>query len=243
MIWKKKTPSITLSTFDPYLLKNLPPIKGSAAIPDWFKETPGFNGDGSISDNFTPLRAPTLRRCPALNDFFLSGIVIPLWTDLEFYVDSKAKRIEWRYSNNYDGIEMIQPHPPEQYPTIAHKYLHAKIISPWIADCTHDFKWYMTKPSYMTSEFEDQDVVFLDGVLNYKNNFTTNVNLFFPVRDSSYTVKFSANKPFQKLIPLTEQSINMSVSYCTREYYTNASLFGRRISYYLGKFYNSMKKK
>lgn len=242
MFRKKKNPSITFSTFDPYLLKNFPPAYNSEAMPDWFKQTPGFMGEGSISSNFEPLKGPTIRRCPAITDYFLNGLIIPLWTDIEFFVDSKEKHLEWRYSNNYEGIRLVQPHHPGQFPTLSNKYLHAKIISPWIADCTHNIKWLQTMPVYASSEFEDQDVVFLDGVLNYKNNFSTHVNLFFPIRKNNYSVKFSAGKPFQKLIPLTERPINIDTSYCTREYYSEASLSGRRISYYLGKFYNSMKR-
>jgi hypothetical protein len=241
MIFKPKEIKITFKTFDPFVLKNLGPLQRKEKQPDWFKKTPPLNQGGSISTNFDPIPAPTIRRCPALNDYFSAGITIPNWTDLEFYIDGPKKSMEWRYSNNYSSMELVQPHDSSQFPQLANKYLHAKIISPWIAECNSDVKWLITKPSYF-SEFDDQDVVFCDGVLQFYNNFVTNVNLFFPIRDSSYTVKFSAGEPFQKYIPLTEKKINIETEYCTLEYYDFAALKGRKISYYLGTLYNILKK-
>lgn len=234
---------ITFSTFDPYVLNNLAPLKGARAIPKWFKDTLPFNGEGSISEHFEPIKCPTIRRCPAVNDYFNTGITIPLWTDLEFYIDPAARHMEWRYSNVYEGIQLVQPHDSSQFPALAGKYLHAKIISPWIAHCNKSIKWFQTKPAYLTSEYDNQNVIFCDGVIQYKNNFVTHTNLFFPITSSSYTVKFTAGTPFQKIIPLTEKNVNMKVEYCTKEYYMHASLFGRKISYYLGKLYNTLKSK
>jgi hypothetical protein len=240
-MFKTKPIEITFKTFDPYLLSNLSPISHSKKYPEWFKKTPPFNGEGSVSSNFEPLKGPTIRRCPAINDYFTTGITIPGWTDLEFFIDGAKGAIEWRYSNNYPNFQLVQPHDSGQFPHLADKYMHAKIISPWIAECNSDIKWFLTKPSYF-SEFDDQDVIFCDGVIQFYNNFVTNVNLFFPKRSTSYTVKFSAGLPFQKYIPLTEKPINIAAEYCTLEYYELAALKGRKISFSLGKLYNIFKK-
>ena len=66
------------------------------------------------------------------------------------------------------------------------------------------------------------------------------VNLFFPIKSSSYTVKFEAGTPFLKLIPLSENKINMTTEYCTREYYDYASLSGRRIAFSPSVLYNRL---
>ena len=233
---------IKFKTFDPYILSNLPPVSSSRTRPSWFMKTAPFSGSGIISESFDPLKAPTIRRCPAINDYFVTGVTVPSWSDIEFYIDGPKKSIEWRYANNYKNMEMIQPHSSAQYPELADKYIHAKIISPWIAECNSDISWFLTKPSYM-SEFDDQDVVFCDGITQFKNNFVTNVNLFFPLKDNTYTVKFSAGNPIQKYIPMTERPINITAEYCTREYYDYAAMHGRSVSYSLGKLYNILKTK
>jgi hypothetical protein len=238
----RKTPiEIKFKTFDPYLLNNLPPNRHTKKYPEWFKNTPSFGGEGTISSNFSPIKAPTIKRCPALNDYFATGIIIPGWSDIEFFVDGQRRSIEWRYSNNYPNLELIQPHDSSQFPQLADKYIHAKIISPWIAECSTDIRWLLTKPSYF-SEFDDQEVIFCDGITQFYNNFVMHVNLFFPIKDDVYNVKFTAGQPFQKYIPLTESPINISTEYCTYEYYELASLKGRKISYSLAKLYNTFKK-
>jgi hypothetical protein len=241
MLFKKNEIKIVFKTFDPYLLKNLPPNSRQSKYPEWFKKTPPHNGGGNVSPNFEPLHAPTIRRCPAINDYFNTGITVPGWSDIEFFIDGKNNHMEWRYSNNYQNMELVQPHDSGQFPHLADKYIHAKIISPWIAECDSDINWFLTRPSYF-SEFDDQDVLFCDGVVQFYNNFVTNVNLFFPIRDNSYTVKFSAGEPFQKYIPLSERPINISTEYCSRDYYELAGLKGRKISYSLGKLYNILKR-
>jgi len=241
MLFKKNEIKITFKTFDPFVLKNLSPLYHKKKYPEWFKKTAPVNVGGSVSNNFESISAPTIRRCPAINDYFSTGITIPNWSDLEFYVDGPNRSLEWRYSNNYENMDLVQPHDPSQFPQLANKYIHAKIISPWIAECNSDINWFLTKPSYF-SEFDDQDVLFCDGIIQFYNNFVMNVNLFFPIRDSSYTVKFSAGEPFQKYIPLTEKPINITTEYCTLEYYNLAALKGRKISYHLGTLYNIFKK-
>jgi hypothetical protein len=241
MLFKKREIKIVFKTFDPFVLKNLAPSQRKNKHPDWFKNTPPFQEGGSVSSNFDSIPAPTIRRCPALNDYFSTGVTVPNWTDLEFFVDGPKRSIEWRYSNDYQSMELVQPHDSSQFPTLSKKYMHAKIISPWIAECNSDINWLLTKPSYF-SEFDDQDVIFCDGVVQFYNNFVTNVNLFFPIRDSSYTVKFTAGEPFQKYIALTEQPINIATEYCTQEYYDLAAMKGRKISYHLGTLYNIFKR-
>lgn len=243
MLFNRKEIKLTLKTFDPFILKNLPPVaKKKKKYPKWWKDTPVFmDKEDAISPNFKYIPAPTIRRCPAIHDYFSTGVTIPNWSDLEFYIDGPKRSMEWRYANDYQTMDLVQPHPSAQFPQLANKYLHAKIISPWIAECNSDIRWFLTKPSYF-SEFDDQEVIFCDGVVQFYNNFVTNVNLFFPIKDYTYTVEFSAGEPFQKYIPLTEKVINISTEYCTREYYELAALKGRKISYSLGKLYNIFKK-
>jgi hypothetical protein len=233
---------IKFLTFDPYILKNLQPNNSSTKHPDWFKNTSPFNGENSMSPNLSPLKAPTIRRCPAINEYFTTGVTFPGWSDMEFFIDGPKKHIEWHYSNNYPNMELVQPHNASQYPHLADKYIHVKIISPWIAESNSDIKWFLTKPSYF-SEFDDQEVIFCDGITRFDINFVMHVNLFFPIKNYTYITKFSAGQPFQKYIPLTEKPINIITEYCDIQYYELASLQGRKISYHLGKFYNLLRSK
>jgi len=211
--------------------------------PKWFRDIPVASGHEYMSPNLEGLDAPTIRKCPAMNDYFSTGITIPLWTDLEFYYDSTQQSLEWKHANIYEHIGCVSSHSPVQFPTLAGKYMHVKLTSPWIAHCNRNIQWFMTKPTHLTSAFDDQHVLFCDGMIQFKNNFVTNVNLFFPIRDSSYSVKFEVGQPFQRLIPLTENKINMKVEFCTSEYFIHASMHNRRLSFSPSKLYNILNKK
>lgn len=239
-------PNIKFSTFDPFLLENLPPVEGKKSMPEWFSNTKSYGGDWDITSGakgLCPLKGPTMKRCPVLNEYFQTGVTVPLWTDIDFYVDCKEKSIEWRYSNTYHDLELISSHSPEQYPELAGDYIQIKFINPWIAQCNTDISWLITRPAYSNLEFDKHGIIFCDGVVNFKRNFSTHVNLFFPIKTENYSVSFKAGTPFQKLIPLYNKPINIINTHCTKEYYYYAGLFGRRISWSPGKLYNTLSKK
>ena len=73
MFKKKEVITLKFKTFDPFVLKNLSPASNKLKHPQWWKDTPPFSGDGNISSNFESIKAPTIRRCPAINDYFSTG--------------------------------------------------------------------------------------------------------------------------------------------------------------------------
>lgn len=235
-----KVSNITFSTFDPFLLENLPPVASNKMLPAWFTETSPIIPTEQQNLHFEPHHGSTIRKCPAINDYFSTGVTVPLWSDLEVYIDPTNQILEWKYANVYQDLALVSSHSTAQFPQLSSKYLHTKIISPWIAHCDKNIQWFMTRPTYLTSAFDDQDVVFCDGSVQFKHNFNMHVNLFFPIKSSSYTVKFEAGTPFLKLIPLTEHKVNIKTEYCTREYYNHASLSGRRIAFSPSVLYNKL---
>lgn len=241
-LFKKNINAITFSTFDTYLLNNLPPSHGRNNIPNWFKNEIPHSGEGTVSDNFSPLKSPTIKKCPAIIDYFTTGVVFPLWSDIEFFVDTSNKSMEWRYSNTYDDITLVNSHSESQYPALKDRYIHAKIVSPWIAISNKKTKWLVTKPTYSNPVFDQQGILFADGIVQFKNNFVLNINLFFPLDRPSYNVKFKAGDPIQKLIPLTEEHINIKVENCTKEQFMYSAMINRRISYSTSSLYRFFNK-
>lgn len=241
-LFNRNRPSIKFLTFDPFLLKNLPPTHGRENIPKWFRDESPHSGKGTVSENFLPLNAPTIKKCPALIDYFTTGVNFPLWSDIEFFIDTDNRAIEWRYSNIYEGIELVSAHGESQYPGLKDQYIHAKIISPWIAIANTKIKWLLTKPTYTNNIFDEHGILYADAIVQYYNNFVLNLNLFFPLNKPSYNVKFSAGEIIQKLIPLTEQRINIETEYCTKEYYLHSAMINRRISFSTAALYRFLGK-
>jgi hypothetical protein len=237
---KDKTINIEFSTFDAILLKSFPPVASNKILPKWFVDThPNIPKEKKLEE-FEEYDGGTIRKCPAINDYLSSGYTVPLWTDLEVYVNCEERSLSWRFANVYDNFSMINSHSPAQYPQLSDKYLHSKILCPWIASCDTTVSWLMTKPTYFTSDFDGQSIVFCDGELDFRHNFSMHVNLFFPIKDHNYHVKFEAGTPFLKLIPITENKVNMKTNYCTREYYDSASRFGRTVTFSPAKLYKKL---
>jgi hypothetical protein len=241
--FSKKEIKVDFLTFDPYLCKNLPPTFKHNNFPEWFKEEKSFFDQSSDSDNFPKIKFPTIKKCPALNDYFSTGIDFPLWSDIDFYVDTKNNQIEWRYSNDYKNLTLINCHRPDQFTTLGKKFLHAKIINPWIASCNQTTSWLMIRPTYSSFSFDENGVIFCDGIVQFKSNFTMNVNLFFPLDRDPYNVSFSAGEKFFRLIPLSEKNVSVNIKECSEEYFKNAALINRKISFSPGKLYKMLGKK
>jgi hypothetical protein len=234
---------IEFLTFDPFLYKNLPPTANTENFPKWFKEEKSYFEESSISESFSNLRFPTIKKCPAITEFFTTGIDFPLWSDIDFFIDTNSKSIEWRYSNEYKNLTLVNCHNADQYPFLSGKYLHVKIICPWIASCNKNISWLMTRPTYSNFKFDEHGIIFCDGVVQFKNNFVMNVNLFFPLDKEPYTVSFSAGEKFFRLIPLSEKKISINLKECTEEYFKNAALINRKISFSTAKLYRMLGKK
>jgi hypothetical protein len=234
---------IDFLTFDPFLFKNLPPTSKNENFPMWFKNNQSYFGESVSSEKFSSFRFPTIKKCPAINDYFLTGIDFPLWSDVDFFIDTKNKSIDWRYSNDYKNLTLVNSHPPDQFSGLSEKFLHVKIVCPWIASCNKNISWLMTRPTYSNFTFDEQGVVFCDGITQFKNNFVMNVNLFFPLNRESYSVSFSAGEKFFRLIPLSEKKISINLKECTEEYFKNAALINRKISFSTAKLYRMLGKK
>lgn len=237
-----KSTNLEIFTFDSFLKENLPPLFNSKGVPKWYEKLNFFCGETKLSDNLPPKKHATIKGCPAIKDFLQSGIEIPLWSDIDFYIDTKEKSVEWNYANIYENFKTVSSHPFDQYHTLSNKYINIKVVSPWIFKCNRDIDWLLTRPTYRSSVFDDNGIVFCDGIVNFRHNFVTNVNLFFPLNRESYTVSFSAGEIFQKFIPLTENNINIEVKTCTVEEYNSMAMINRSLSFRDGSFYKLLTK-
>ena len=211
-------------------------------MPKWFKNLKFFCGESSVSEKLPPRKYGTIKACPAIKDFIETGIEIPLWSDIDFFIDTNKKTVEWNYANVYSNFKTVDSHHPNQYDTLQEKYINVKVISPWIFKCSEPINWLLTRPTYQSSVFDDHGIVHCDGIVNYKNNFTTNTNLMFPLGKESYNVGFLAGEIFQKFIPITEKPINIEVKHCTEEYFNSMAQLNKSVSFSDSAFYRRLRK-
>ena len=95
---------------------------GKDYIPDWWKNTPQKCPVSGKS---------TIKNCRAFSEYHNSGIVVPLWGELEIEISSiKENTYKWEFSNK--DID-VQQHLTDQWDGFSQGKRHNfKLISPWV---------------------------------------------------------------------------------------------------------------
>jgi hypothetical protein len=162
--------------------------------PEWWKQMPKeYELDG--------IKTSTLKRCPGFIDYYKTGFMMPMWSDLTIEILNNGYK--WVFS---DGLSEIEHHNPKQYDAYINleNYFHGKIISPWVMSCKKDINFLFTHPAWHYQPINSFSI--LSGVLNFKYSHKTNINIIFDRHKDKY-IKFEFGKPLVHLIPLTEKEI------------------------------------
>jgi hypothetical protein len=158
----------------------------------WLKMAKEYEGNG--------IKHPTIKRCPGIADYYQSGFMLPMWSDLIFELDPVGYK--WTFA---DGVSRIDYHDPKQFDGYAdpEKYHHGKIASPWRLICKKDINFLFTQPAWNYQPVNSFSI--LTGVLNFKYNHETNINIIMDKREKYF--KFNFSDPLVHLIPLSEKEI------------------------------------
>jgi hypothetical protein len=136
-------------------------------LPEWWKDTPKLENN-----------RPTIKNCQGLIDFYLNGIAIPSWFNLQFKIYSledsvNGNRWEWRSST--DDLK-VDYHSLEQFFRFSEQdSTNVKIMSPWLFKTKENVFFSMTQPTWNHREWLNHLVV-LPGLLNFKDQHRTNIN-------------------------------------------------------------------
>lgn len=165
-------------------------------IPDWWKNAPK---EYMVRELFP---TSTMKRCPAIIETFKHGIMLPLWSDLA---------VAMRGSDNWEvkfasPLTRMEPHDSKQWDFYADPkdFTHIKLMSPWAISTKSDVKWTFTKP--MWNFDADDDIFIAPGVLDFKTQHSTNINLLLPLKAArSYILE--AGQPMAHLVPMSDKEI------------------------------------
>lgn len=207
MFWRKKD-TITLDCYtnraDVY--NNFPIVRGNETIPKWFKNLPTKIGRSDNKNTmFIDTDPKTLKNCPAVLDYYMSSIALPLWSDLGIRVSGKGENsYEWQYA---DLQSTVESHPPFQYGNFwnSEEYLQLKIVSPWRFVCSEKIKFLCAGPEWQFDKTKNINV--LAGVLDFYHQTATHVNLMFEKQEQETTSMLEAGLPIYYFFPLTEKKV------------------------------------
>jgi hypothetical protein len=190
---------------DVIIFNNFKIQRAGKFIPKEWKGLPSYH-EIKISHNLNTKmvqKVPTLKRCNAFRDLFANGFIIPLWADIQ--LEAYDSQVELR------GHKIIEPnvrsewHSRSQIGDFYPNYNHIKLESPWRLreKIGVQFSW---NGCLWNNTHNLENVQFLPGVLDFKYQSSTHINLFVK---KDVVVKYFANDPMVHLIPLSDNKIKL----------------------------------
>lgn len=173
-------------------------------IPDWWKELPK-----TVEIPGQLLEYSTMKYCNGFIDQFKEGLIIPMWCDLMVEVGPINEARNKFRSMFSDGVSSLTSHPEFQrgrYLPETH-YQHVKINSPWYFRCDKEVKWQMLPNPYLSNKLDNYTI--LPGVVDYKHQGHTNINMFFKRTEKYEKYKFNFGTPMIQINPLSELKLEI----------------------------------
>jgi hypothetical protein len=178
-------------------------------IPEWWKklptedithQDPQYDAAGNIE------KRATMKFCRGFTRYYKRGIIIPSWAEIKIDMFNGAGK--WVVSTH---TTTFSHHPEEQYTGFVNvtEYQHLKLSSCWQFKTDKFMEFAFTDPVWNRQELASYTV--LPGVMDFKYQHNTNINLMLPHAhgDKIKTVIINVMDPLVCLHPLTEDHIDL----------------------------------
>lgn len=199
---KNKIINITANSTNQQLIDLFPIKRAKDAYPNWFKrlKTPS-NRDRSDAN---------VKVCPGLTDLYNNSLIINSWQDYEITVNSNGSVLIKCPNHEFSAVShTIASQAAGAWPN----YVNVKLTSPWFLTSTDSTFWLMTAAIW--SQSTPSQYVIVPGVLEFKIQNQTNINLLFPILDHNKTYTIKAGDPLVTLTPMSSNAINLNLKYIT----------------------------
>jgi len=203
--------------------------------PSWFKNLKSYF---ILRDQKTKIdmKTPTVVSCPGIRDFLSLPIHIKMWCDATIKIWPEGT-ITFNGAQGGDFICGI--HGNEQYGDELYKNrLAVKIVTPWNIVSKSNTKFLLMESHYSGSFFRDHGLYLSPGVINFKNQHSTNVHISCPVKDQPYEIQLRYGQPLVSLFPLTEK--NVKVDYKLTDINSFRDLSDKSPAVWTGRYYKKL---
>jgi hypothetical protein len=204
MFFRKNSPIVlNCYTHRQELIDAFPVSHTQKHIPKWWKNLPktGTSKNGEI-------HSPTMRTCTGFVDYYTNGFTIPLWTDLLFTVNEKAKSLSDGVSwQNADDTTRFDVHPAYQRGSYLpeDKYQHLKLLSPWLIECKEDVKFVQTGNTWA---FDDPaEVLIPPAILGYNYQASSHINMFLVYSQELKKIYIPAGTAMVNIVPMSDRPL------------------------------------
>jgi len=157
-----KTNTITFKTPFQGLIDVAPPVPAAQMIPEWFQklsmdiQMPHKKPLPLIGNLVKKFSNHTIKKCPAVVDYFAEGYIIPMWSDILVQRYGDEFHYETNLNSEFNPIEFHDTIQFETYPFKKNDYRRGvKFTSPW---------FFYTPPGWST--------LFIKPQLHPQNDFT-----------------------------------------------------------------------
>lgn len=204
-IFKRK--QINVDCFiDSYRTAITYPIRRSFQyIPEWWRKLPqNYHVPHEITKK--PYERPTMRSCYGITSLYKRGFIMPLWADIDLFFEQDEEKATYSYQSVAE-LKIIQ-HEPKEYGNNFSRYHHMKLQSPWLIREKSGVEFLFT-PCLWSHLDSAPHLRVVPGVLNFKHQYSTNVNWFVPHMNATF--RLESGMPLAQIIPLTDKNVKLSV--------------------------------
>jgi len=187
--FKKSKIVLDCFTCVPEIAQLFPIIPAEERIPSFWKNLP------TTVKHQGPMRG-TMKTCPGVSTLFTSGFIIQNWSDI--WLGNEPAGLTWYPENAGEA------HHPKQWGNAFKGFNHVKLVSPWRIKEKTGVNFLYTNCFWHDDEFKP---VIVNGVVEYKYQHTTSVNMLVPKKMFPSELTVPAGKELAHVIPLSEKEI------------------------------------
>ena len=167
-------------------------------IPEWWKKTP------TITENSTR----TIKKCPAVIEYYKKGIVLPMWCEVKIQVNPIGDKELCRWESSQKDFQIVT-HAQEQFDGFTkNNGNNLKILSPWFIKCEEEIYFTYTQPIWSQRDTMF-NLILTPGVLSFKHQMWTSLNYFIEQKDVQQNIHIEPLTPMLIMHPMSERKIKL----------------------------------
>jgi hypothetical protein len=199
------------------LVEMAPIEKASKFLPSWWKELPkNFKVTDDIKNELSIRKGTTLKSCSGFTDLYSKGAILPMWSDVTIQIGEIGNN-SYRFYHR-DNRSVITIHPQMQRGNYLPdtEYQHLKFVSPWVFYCEEPTNFVFMEPTWNLEDLQYTKT--LPGIVNYKYQHTTSVNMMCIRKPEAYEFDIPFLHPMAHIIPMDDRELEIKVS-CDEDKY------------------------
>jgi len=229
---KRKKITVDCFTYHTAIEKEFTISKAVNFYPEWFKKLKTTYMEPANEKNKVEYLRSTMKMCEGFRDYYSQGFIIPLWSDLIINV-KKNIGYDFLFSAQNDVLCHIEHHNHNEYGNMFNKYIHGKIITPWLIKEKSGVKFLWTEPKWNMIKYWN-NINIVPGVCSYNLQSTAHINMFFT--NETKRIELSAGQPMAHIVPISENEIELKTHLLEKKDYDKIQDLSSYTSKFVGKY-------